>query len=109
MNQVPKSKPEDDLTKLAFPGLGDGLRKLRGEASTTEWAERLGITQSAVSKYENGQLSVPATVISKIAEELKSDPDVVLVYLLKTKYPRLGSTDYELGQLVDEFATGIEL
>jgi len=52
---------------------------------------------------------VPLDVIHSIAKEIKQPTDVVLVYLLKDRFPRLASVDYELGALVDEFAAKLNL
>lgn len=63
------------------PGtLGSRIARLRRDKGLTqvELAERLGVTQPAVSDYENDDIRVPADVVLKIATILGVSTDELL-------------------------------
>jgi transcriptional regulator with XRE-family HTH domain len=67
------------VTPNEEPTAGDRIRAARTELmmSQRELADRLGITQTAVSKYELGQRSIPPDVRRELAEILQIDEDLL--------------------------------
>ena len=57
------------------------LRKQRG-ITQTEFAQRIGISQIAASRYERGERAVPFKIAEKIRDEfgLKDDEMIQIVY-----------------------------
>ncbi len=60
--------------------IGEHIAKLRKERGITqvEMAERLGLSQSIVSKYEVGELRLHAELILRLAEVFRVSTDEVL-------------------------------
>jgi transcriptional regulator with XRE-family HTH domain len=87
--------------ELTLPGIGEALQRLRIQKglSLTELANRVGWPKSRLSKYENNGLAVSLPVLDEIAKHLEVRPDVLVLYCLKQKYPRLGSS--KVGRLLD--------
>lgn len=71
--------------------LGARIARLRRDKGMTqvELAERLGVTQPAVSDYENGDIRLPADVVLQIARIVGVSTDELLG--LKHSAPRGGS------------------
>lgn len=63
-----------------YQRVGDVLRQLRFEAGLTqvEMAERLQVTQSYISKYENGERRLDVIELRHVADALRVPPGVVL-------------------------------
>ena len=62
-----------------FKALGRRLRQLRGFDVTQEkFAERLGISQSQLSKYERGTAAPPADVLMRIKNRCRVSIDWLL-------------------------------
>ena len=51
-----------------YPGLGNRLRKIRGEATQSVFARKLGVTDATISRYESGEINPPEPVLRKYAE-----------------------------------------
>lgn len=90
-----------DIPKL--DGAGPAIRKLREAAglSLSEMARQLGWDKGRLSKYENGHLALAASVIEEIARALKQRPEVVVLYCLKYRYPKLSLAGSEIGEALD--------
>jgi transcriptional regulator with XRE-family HTH domain len=59
--------------------LGRRIRQLRGfDATQNEFAEKLGISQSQLSKYERGTVAPPADVLIRIKEQFRVSIDWLL-------------------------------
>jgi transcriptional regulator with XRE-family HTH domain len=59
--------------------LGRRLRQLRGfDVTQEEFAERLGISQSQLSKYERGVAAPPADVLMRIKNRYRVSIDWLL-------------------------------
>lgn len=60
--------------------IGEHIARLRKERGITqvEMAERLGLSQSIVSKYESGELRLHAELIVRLAEVFRTSTDEVL-------------------------------
>ena len=59
--------------------VGRRLRELRGfDTNQADFAKRLGISQSQLSKYERGVAVPPADVLIRIKERLKVSVDWLL-------------------------------
>lgn len=56
------------LGKLLFSGLPARIKEIRGFLTQKEFANRIGVTQGAVQKYENGVNYPGYGVLEKIAE-----------------------------------------
>jgi transcriptional regulator with XRE-family HTH domain len=71
--------------------LGARIARLRRDLGMTqaELAERLGVTQPAVSDYENGDIRLPADVVVQIARIVGVSTDELLG--LKGAAPRAGA------------------
>ena len=64
--QPPKYAAND---KELVAAIGRRLRQVRGfETSQVEFAERLGISQSQLSKYERGQAAPTAQVLRRLKD-----------------------------------------
>lgn len=63
-----------------YERVGHVLRQLRFEAGLTqvEMAERLQVTQSYISKYENGERRLDVIELRHIVDALRVPPGVVL-------------------------------
>lgn len=59
--------------------IGSRLRELREAQglTTTQIGERCGLTQSTISKVENGKWSVSLDILSKISEALGARVEIV--------------------------------
>jgi transcriptional regulator with XRE-family HTH domain len=59
--------------------IGSRLRELREAQglTTTQLGERCGLTQSTISKVENGKWSVSLDILSKICEALGARVEIV--------------------------------
>ena len=73
--------------------LGERLAALRKDRGFTqvELAERLGVSQNAVSEYENGKSRLSATMLRKIADTIGVSSDEILGrknFRAKEKIPR---------------------
>jgi transcriptional regulator with XRE-family HTH domain len=92
-----------------FP-FGEGLRSLRKSYGLTlpQLAARLGWDKARLSKYEMGKRSMSLSVMEEIAAKLGQDPEVLILYLLKHRYPRLAEEDSELGNLVTELVQQVQ-
>jgi transcriptional regulator with XRE-family HTH domain len=75
---------EDSLPRFATQktpiddkALGERLRQLRKRRglSQTELADTLGVHQSLVSEYARGTVRIPATVLTSLAQTLKTSLD----------------------------------
>jgi transcriptional regulator with XRE-family HTH domain len=65
--QSQKAAAKNDLELLT--AIGHRLRQVRGfETSQTEFAQRLGISQSQLSKYERGQAAPTAEVLRRLKD-----------------------------------------
>lgn len=60
--------------------IGEHIARLRKERGITqvEMAERIGLSQSIVSKYESGELRLHAELIVRLAEVFRTSTDEVL-------------------------------
>jgi transcriptional regulator with XRE-family HTH domain len=59
--------------------LGRRIRQLRGfDVTQDEFAKKLGISQSQLSKYERGTVAPPADVLIRIKEQLRVSIDWLL-------------------------------
>ena len=59
--------------------LGRRIRQLRGfDLTQEEFAKKLGISQSQLSKYERGIVAPPADVLVQIKEQLRVSIDWLL-------------------------------
>lgn len=60
--------------------IGQNIKKARKQAEMTqkELAERLGVYQKDISRWENGQLVPSAITLGKICEELQVSADKIL-------------------------------
>jgi len=62
-----------------FTAIGRRLRQVRGfETSQTEFAQRLGVSQSQLSKYERGQAAPTAEVLRRLKDAFKISVDWLL-------------------------------
>jgi transcriptional regulator with XRE-family HTH domain len=64
---------------VSMKALGRRIRHLRGfEVTQDEFAKKLGISQSQLSKYERGIVAPPADVLMRIKEEFRVSIDWLL-------------------------------
>jgi transcriptional regulator with XRE-family HTH domain len=64
---------------VSMKALGRRIRQLRGfEVTQDEFAKKLGISQSQLSKYERGIVAPPADVLMRIKEEFRVSIDWLL-------------------------------
>jgi len=85
-------------------GAGRAIRALREAAglSLRDLAARLHWDKGRLSKYENDQLALSISVIEDLARVLGQRPEVVVLYCLKQRYPKLSLAGSEIGTLLDE-------
>lgn len=85
---------------------GGALRELRESLgiSLRELAQRLSWDRGILSKYENNRLGLSLSRIDDIAGALGLRPEVVILFILKKRYPSLASTSpiNLLDQLVEK-------
>lgn len=97
------------LADLRFERAGEVIRHARTRAGFTsqkEFARRLGMPVSTLSRYESGQRSVTLDVIRRVAEASGQPEEVLALACLKAAYPRLGRT--KVGRLLDRMAQAIQ-
>lgn len=60
--------------------IGNRLREIRESQglTTTQLGERCGLTQSTISKVENGKWSVSLDILSKVCEALGAKVEIVM-------------------------------
>jgi transcriptional regulator with XRE-family HTH domain len=64
---------------MSMKALGRRIRQLRGfEVTQEEFARKLGISQSQLSKYERGIVAPPADVLMRIKERFRVSIDWLL-------------------------------
>ena len=69
----------EERAKSDMKSLGRRIRQLRGfDATQDEFAKKLGISQSQLSKYERGTVAPPADVLIRIREQLRVSIDWLL-------------------------------
>jgi transcriptional regulator with XRE-family HTH domain len=87
---------------LKITGAGVALVRLREAAGLTQsgLAERLGWDRSRVHKYENDERDLNLPAIEDIARALGQRPEVVTLYCLKQRYPKIAGS--EVGGLLDD-------
>lgn len=80
MTRPSRKKKKAAETSLAdMRSLGRRIRQLRGfDLSQQEFAHRLGVSQSQLSKYERGVVAPPADVLIRLKEEFKVSVDWLL-------------------------------
>jgi transcriptional regulator with XRE-family HTH domain len=85
--------PVSDLL-LKLEGVGSGLREMRCRCELTQatLAKEMGIDKARLSRIENNLLPLSLTLIDLAALALNMSSDVLLLYCLKTRYPKLLST-----------------
>jgi len=72
-----KLSGEEIVTSMK--ALGRRIRQLRGfEVTQEEFARKLGISQSQLSKYERGIVAPPADVLMRIKEQFRVSIDWLL-------------------------------
>ena len=73
----PRKHAANDKELIA--AIGRRLRQVRGfETSQVEFAERLGISQSQLSKYERGQAAPTAQVLRRLKDSFGVSVDWLL-------------------------------
>lgn len=88
-----KQQLEEEATDLGRRTIE--LRKARG-LTQVEMAERLGTTQSFVSKYERGELRLHGALIIKLADALRVSTDELLGFAGKEPSVRPAVKDRRL-------------
>jgi transcriptional regulator with XRE-family HTH domain len=74
-----QSRSVVDEQRELLVAIGHRLRQLRGfETSQIEFAQRLGISQSQLSKYERGQAAPPADVLRRLKDAFNVNIDWLL-------------------------------
>ena len=64
---------------MSMKALGRRIRQVRGfEVTQEEFARKLGISQSQLSKYERGIVAPPADVLMRIKEQFRVSIDWLL-------------------------------
>jgi len=73
-------KPNDEAISASdMKSLGRRIRQLRGfDVTQDEFASKLGISQSQLSKYERGVLAPPAGVLIRIKDKCRVSIDWLL-------------------------------
>lgn len=90
----------DSFPKLE--GVGSGLRDLRCRCEFTQamLAKEMGIDKARLSRIENNLLPLSLTLLDSAALALNMSSEVLLLYCLRTRYPKLLSTT--VGQELQE-------
>jgi transcriptional regulator with XRE-family HTH domain len=74
-----KLSGEVETTVSDMRSLGRRIRQLRGfDVTQEEFARKLGISQSQLSKYERGKVAPPADVLIRIKEQFRVSIDWLL-------------------------------
>ena len=69
----------EEIATSEMKSLGRRIRQLRGfDVTQDEFARKLGISQSQLSKYERGIVAPPADVLIRIKEQLRVSIDWLL-------------------------------
>ncbi|MDF0601081.1 helix-turn-helix domain-containing protein [Psychromarinibacter sp. C21-152] len=62
------------------------MRHLRGESTQAEFAERLGLTRSALANYENGRTKPKPSLLREISRKLGISEDFLLSGQVRNEY-----------------------
>jgi transcriptional regulator with XRE-family HTH domain len=91
-------------------GAGEAIRDLRTRSglSLAQMAERLRCDKGLLSKYENGRLGLPHSIIKRLADVIGEPPELVLLYCLQRIYPKLASEASKTGNLLRKLVAEIE-
>jgi transcriptional regulator with XRE-family HTH domain len=74
-----KKMSGEEIATSEMKSLGRRIRQLRGfDVTQDEFARKLGISQSQLSKYERGIVAPPADVLIRIKEQLRVSIDWLL-------------------------------
>lgn len=66
--------------------VGARLRHLRGESTQQEFADRLGLTRSALANYENGRTKPKPSLLREISRKLGISEDFLLSGQVRNEY-----------------------
>ena len=88
------SHMETDAGEIRFEGCGDVVRAFRTEAelSLRELAERVGTSSANLCKIENDAISLPLTLIEKLAIALSIPSERVVLKCLERRFPKMRDT-----------------
>lgn len=81
--------------KEIFPGLPNRLRKIRGTHTQAFLADKLGVTNPTVSRYESGEVTPPIEILRKYADFAKT----TIKDLLRDEEISIEETDAEYSTL----------
>ena len=74
-----RKRSGEEIAMSDMNSLGRRIRQLRGfDVTQDEFAKKLGISQSQLSKYERGTVAPPADVLIRIKEQLRVSIDWLL-------------------------------
>jgi transcriptional regulator with XRE-family HTH domain len=84
------------------PRMGERLRsqRLAKGLSQAQLAERVGVEQGSISKYEGGRIQIDPSVLKRLSRELELELDYIV------HGPR-GSVARELAELTEELALAL--
>lgn len=77
--QSSRKQNVEEMVMSDMKSIGRRIRQLRGfDVTQDEFAKKLGISQSQLSKYERGTVAPPADVLIRIKEQLRVSIDWLL-------------------------------
>ena len=86
-----------DSPKISFTGAGVVLREIREQKglSISQLSELAGISRSLISRYENNERNLTASIIFTFAKALKVPPEQLLTACLVVVFPELAVSNLE--------------
>jgi transcriptional regulator with XRE-family HTH domain len=74
-----RKQSAEEMVMSDMKSLGRRIRQVRGfDITQEEFAKKLGISQSQLSKYERGTVAPPADVLIRIKEQVRVSIDWLL-------------------------------
>lgn len=82
MNRVKRKtqgRPSRSQSGVDLSAIGERIRELRADGTQEDFAERMGVSQAQLSKYELGQSAPPLGFLTRLAELSGKSMDWILL------------------------------
>lgn len=84
-------------------GIGENIKKYRGSIKQADLAEKLGVTTTTVSRWENEQNTPNGEMLKKIAEALNTDISCLTQEISEPKIKELKELKEDRGMMIYRF------
>jgi|694.fasta_scaffold129395_3 transcriptional regulator with XRE-family HTH domain len=98
-------------TAMKIDGIGLAVREFRtmhGYSDGAAFATLLAIDANTLSKYETGKQPFPFELLESIAKLLGKSPVAILVWCMRSRFPEIGGSSFEISDFVVEALAELE-